>query len=164
MMERFRALALITGAVMVVTLAGCDQLKHSPQPTSSATVRVTLAPPPTTTTQTPMPSTTPLGPLSGTWSGTWNNTSPITAVGKFTLAWAQQGDKLYGALSVTGSNCLRAGNVTGSVSGNRLSFGAVDGDTSIDYDATIVDNNTLSGTYHTACGNSAGTWTASRST
>jgi hypothetical protein len=126
-------------------------------------VPVTLAPT-ATATQTPTPGTTPLGPLSGAWTGTWNNTSPITAVGKFTLAWAQQGDKLYGALSVTGSNCLRAGNVTGTVSGNRLSFGAVDGGMSIEYDGTIVDNNTLSGTYHTDCGNSAGTWTASRST
>jgi hypothetical protein len=163
MMERSRVLALIAGAVMVVTLAGCDQLKQSPQATPTATVPVTHAPP-ATAMQTPTPGTTPLGPLSGTWTGTWNNTSPISAIGKFTLAWAQQGDKLYGALSVTGSNCLRAGNVTGTVSGNRFSFGAVDGGTSIQYDGTIVDRNTLSGTYHTDCGNSAGTWTASRST
>jgi hypothetical protein len=163
MMGSSRVLALMAGAVMVVTLAGCDQLKPSPQPTSTATVPATLART-AIVTQTPTPGTTPLGPLSGAWTGTWNNTSPITAVGTFTLAWAQQGDKLYGALSVTGSNCLRAGNVTGTVSGNRLSFGAVDGDTTIEYDATIVDNNTLSGTYHTACGNSVGTWTASRST
>jgi hypothetical protein len=161
-------LALVAaGAVMVVALAGCDRLVGSPQATPTPTVTTTLEPTATatpTSTGTPTPSATPLGPLSGTWAGTWTNTTPIAATGTFTLAWAQQGDKVYGALSVTGSNCLRAGNVTGNIIGDRLSFGAVDGATTIDYNGTIVDNNTLSGTYHSNCGNSTGTWTATRST
>jgi len=172
MTVRSRALALVAaGAVMVVALAGCDRMVGSPQATSTPTVTATTEPAATATasatptpTRSPTPSTTPLGPLSGTWTGTWTNTTPIPATGTFTLAWAQQGDKVYGALSVTGSNCLRAGNVSGNIMGTRLSFGAVDGATTIQYSGTIVDNNTLSGTYRSDCGNSEGSWSATRST
>jgi hypothetical protein len=172
MTGRSRALALVAaGAVMVVALAGCGRTIGPPQATPTPTTATTLGPTATvattgatpTPTGTPTPATTPLGPLSGTWAGTWTNTTPIAATGTFTLAWAQQGTKVYGALSVTGSNCLRAGNVTGNIIGDKLSFGAVDGTTTIDYNGTIVDNNTLSGTYHSDCGNSTGTWTATRS-
>ncbi|MBX6751495.1 MAG: hypothetical protein IRY85_17835, partial [Micromonosporaceae bacterium] len=111
---------------------------------------------------TPTEEATPLGPLSGTWEGTWVNSPPNPAIGTFTLVWAQQGTKLFGALTVTGSDCLRAGNVTGQVVGKSLSFGAVEGDTTIEYTGTIVDDDTIEGTYESECGNSTGRWSATR--
>jgi hypothetical protein len=88
------------------------------------------------------------------------NTSPIQAVGTFTLVWAQQGSRLFGALTVLGSDCLRAGNVTGTVFGGRLRFGAVEGAVTIDYNGVIVDEDSIQGTYRSDCGPSEGTWAA----
>lgn len=100
-----------------------------------------------------------LGALTGSWKGTWVNESPTTAVGTFTLSWAQQGGNLFGAIGVVGSTCLSGGNVTGTVNGNSLSFGAVEGNNTINYTGTY-SGNTMSGTYISACGNSKGTWSA----
>ena len=91
-------------------------------PTATATPTEAKTP---RTTPTPTEEATPLGPLSGTWEGTWVNSPPTPAIGTFTLVWAQQGTKLFGALTVTGSDYLRAGNVTGQIVGKNLSFGAV---------------------------------------
>ena len=100
-----------------------------------------------------------LGSLTGAWKGTWTNTSPQTAVGTFVLTWAQQGNLLFGAIGVIGSNCIDAGNVSGNVDGSKISFGAVEGDTSIFYDG-VVTGTIMTGTYRSDCGNSTGTWTA----
>jgi hypothetical protein len=109
-------------------------------------------------------TSTPLGPLSGTWEGTWANTSPVVGIGTFTLTWAQQGSRVVGAITVEGSNCLTAGNVDGTALGSRLRFGAVEGADTIEYEGTIVDADTIEGTYSSAdCGNAQGTWEAHRS-
>lgn len=170
-----RTVALVAGALMLVAaLAACSALpaaspteSPSPEATENASPEPTESP--TTTaaaTETPSPTptmdATPLGPLSGTWEGTWVNTTPTAAIGTFRLVWAQQGDRLFGALTVVGSNCLEAGNVTGEIAGKGLSFGAIEGDTTIQYTGTIVDDDTIEGTYESDCGNSAGTWTATR--
>jgi hypothetical protein len=168
-----RALATLAAALgLLAGLTGCN-LNPSPSPTATATAEPTEALTPTaeatptiaptrTATPTPTEEATPLGPLSGTWEGTWVNTTPTAAIGTFTLVWAQQGTKLFGALTVTGSDCLRAGNVTGEIVGKTLSFGAVEGDTTIEYTGTIVDDDTIEGTYTSECGDSAGTWSATR--
>jgi hypothetical protein len=162
--------------VLVAALAGCGRLNPSASPTESATSSPTETPntspntspsPTATVTATPTlteSDATPLGPLSGTWEGTWVNTTPTAAIGTFTLIWAQQDDKLFGALTVAGSNCLTAGNVTGEIVGKGVSFGAVEANTTIEYTGTIVDDNTIEGTYESDCGDSAGTWTATRTT
>jgi hypothetical protein len=161
-----RALATVAAALgLMVPLAGCEQLSPSEGPSGTATPTPTETDTATSTaTSTPTPSddATPLGPLSGAWEGTWINTTPEPAIGTFTLVWAQQDDRLFGALTVTGSNCLSAGNVTGEIVGKGLSFGAVEGDTTIEYTGTIVDDDTIEGTYESDCGDSAGTWTATR--
>ena len=43
--------------------------------------------------------------------------------------------------------------------GSKISFGAVEGDTSIFYEG-VVSGTIMTGTYHSDCGNSTGTWTA----
>jgi hypothetical protein len=159
-----RSLATAAGALVLVSaLAGCVpnpptgpvEATTSPSATEAGSASPTAAPPSTS-------DVTPLGPLSGTWEGTWVNTTPTAAIGTFTLVWAQQDDQLFGALTVVGSNCLRAGNVTGDIVGKGLSFGAIEGDTTIQYTGTIVDDDTIEGTYESDCGDSAGTWTATR--
>jgi hypothetical protein len=168
-----RAVAALAAALgLLVGLTGCN-LNPAPGPGATATATSTAAPTPTATaapttprpatpTATPTEEATPLGPLSGTWEGTWVNSTPTAAVGTFTLVWAQQGNRLFGALTVTGSDCLTAGNVTGQVVGQTLRFGAVEGGTTIEYTGTIVDDDTIEGTYTSECGGSAGTWTATR--
>lgn len=166
-----RALAAVVGGLgLVAASAGCMSNPVT-TPTESPSAEATSTPDATaaaleTPTQTPSPTptldATPLGPLSGTWEGTWVNTTPTAAIGTFRLVWAQQGDRLFGALTVVGSNCLAAGNVTGTVAGKGLSFGAIEGGTTIQYTGTIVDDDTIEGTYQSDCGDSAGTWTATR--
>jgi hypothetical protein len=158
---------VIGGLVLVAALAGCVQNPASPEESASATESSAPTPTPTevqtpVADPTPTMDATPLGPLSGTWEGTWVNTTPTAAIGTFQLVWAQQGDNLFGALTVVGSNCLQSGNVTGEIVGKRLSFGAVEGDTTIEYTGTIVDDDTIEGSYESDCGDSAGTWTATR--
>lgn len=165
-----RSLATVAGALgLLAALAACvpgpsADPGESASATPSGSATTTPAETATTTTTAPTPTTdvTPLGPLSGTWEGTWVNTTPTAAIGTFRLVWAQQGQDLFGALTVVGSNCLQAGNVTGEVVGKGLSFGAIEGDTTIEYTGTIVDDDTIEGTYESDCGDSAGTWTATR--
>jgi hypothetical protein len=154
-------IAVGCGVAVLVAATACNALNPnasaSPSASASASPTATISPSPS-----PTPPCCTLGPLSGAWKGTWTNREPTIAIGTFTLTWAQQGDLLFGAIGVSGSNCIKAGNVTGNVSGNRISFGAVEGGTSIQYDGT-VDGTTMTGTYHSDCGNSTGTWTAQKS-
>jgi hypothetical protein len=150
--------------VLLGGLSACTAVNPNTgaSPTPSVTASPTSSPSPVVTpsaTSTPNPSATGLGALSGAWMGTWTNETPTPAVGTFTLTWAQQGTLLVGAIGVTGSNCIAAGNVTGSVDGNKISFGAVEGTKLITYVGT-VSGNTMSGTYTSDCGPSKGTWTA----
>jgi hypothetical protein len=162
------AAVVVLSAAVVVLSAGCGTVV-SPQ--AQAQSSPTASPTPTPTrTATPAPTTAPsatpsptsagaLGSLTGAWKGTWINATPKTATGTFTLTWAQQGSLVVGAIGVSGSDCLSAGNVSGTVEGDKVSFGAVEGNTTITYVGT-VSGTTMSGTYTTACGNSSGTWQA----
>ena len=156
----------ITAAVVLLGgLSACTAINANPGASATPSASATPTPTPTpvvTPSASPVPSATPsatgLGALSGAWMGTWANESPA-AVGTFTLTWAQQGSLLVGAIGVTGSNCISAGNVTGNIDGNKISFGAVEGTKTITYVGT-VSGNTMTGTYSSECGPSKGTWTA----
>jgi hypothetical protein len=170
--SRKALVGIASAAALLVTLAGCatkppanDAASPSPSVTASdlpsATASVAVS---ASASASPSGSPGPsgsgsLGALTGSWKGTWVNESPQTAVGTFTLSWAQQGNNLFGAIGVVGSTCLSGGNVTGTVNGNSLSFGAVEGSNMINYTGTY-NGNTMSGTYASACGNSKGTWSA----
>ncbi|HEY7225922.1 MAG TPA: hypothetical protein VH561_20270 [Micromonosporaceae bacterium] len=153
---------------MLGLLAGCDVLGASAQRSATGTPSGTGAPTPVMTASpsaTPSPDLTPLGPLSGTWQGTWTNTAPVAGTGTFTLVWAQQDSHLIGAITIQGSNCVNAGNVTGSAVGTTLRFGAVEGSFTIDYAGIVVDGNTIMGSYRSPdCDNAQGTWQATRNT
>jgi hypothetical protein len=154
---------IAAAVVLLGGLSACTAINPNPgaSATPSATPSVTASPTPTPTTAataTATPSATGLGALSGAWMGTWTNETPA-AVGTFTLTWAQQGTLLVGAIGVTGSNCISAGNVTGNLDGNKISFGAVEGTKTITYVGT-VSGNTMTGTYSSECGPSKGTWSA----
>ena len=108
-----------------------------------------------------MPSVapTPLG-LGGQWSGTWTDTSPDTSGGTFALTWTQTGNNLSGTITVAGAPCLTAGNVTGTINGSAISFGAVSGQVTITYTGTIAGTK-MQGTYDApTCGNAKGNWSA----
>ena len=157
------AAAIVLPIVLLGGLSACTAV--SPNTAASPTVSPTETPTPTpTATPSPVasptatPSATGLGALTGAWMGTWTNETPA-AVGTFTLTWAQQGTLLVGAIGVTGSNCISAGNVTGNVDGTKISFGAVEGTKTITYVGTI-SGKTMTGTYSSECGPSKGTWTA----
>ena len=158
-----RVLALLTGTVVLLVGAGCSRFVTNAEPTAPATASASASPSALPSpTASPTPTVNQAGPLTGVWNGAWTNTDPLPGVGTFVLTWVQQNDKLIGALSVNGSNCLKNGNVTGTVDGNRISFGAVDGSTTVEYIGTMDDSNHLSGSYRTTCGNSVGTWSATR--
>ena len=169
MRPRSRALvAAVCGLALLVAMTACSTVQPnadtSPTPTDSPTDKPTGNTPGDVSTITltplsPSPIVGTLGSLTGAWKGTWTNTSPQTAVGTFVLTWAQQGNLLFGAIGVTGSNCIDAGNVSGNLDGTKISFGAVEGDTSIFYEG-IVSGTIMTGTYRSDCGNSTGTWTA----
>ena len=150
---------------LLATLSACatatPNAAASPTPTATAEPSPSAVPTPSLTTATVTPSATPtgLGALTGTWKGTWTNETPTAAVGTFTLTWVQQGSLVVGALGVTGSNCISAGNVTGNVDGTKISFGAVEGNKLITYVGTVTGNQ-MSGTYSSDCGPSKGTWNA----
>jgi hypothetical protein len=163
--------ALAVGVAMVAGLAGCGEWSPWAEPAATGAPAQSVAPtetatatpaPTVTATPTPTVQSTPLGPLSGSWQGTWVNTAVTPGTGTFTLTWAQQGSRVVGAISVEGSNCLRNGNVDGTAIGTRIRFGAVQGSVTVEYDGTVVNSNTIEGTYTSACGDSRGTWTATR--
>ena len=161
-------LGTASAGVLLVTLAACattPSVVTAPSASPSETVTASTSPSPSNTpssspnTSPSPPASASLGALTGSWKGTWVNESPQTAVGTFTLSWAQQGNQLFGAIGVVGSTCLSGGNVTGTVNGTSLSFGAVEGNNMINYTGTY-SGNTMSGTYISACGNSKGSWSA----
>jgi hypothetical protein len=165
-------LGVASAAALLVALTACaakppasapspsPSVTASDLPSATATVTAAAASASPSASGSPGPSASSnLGALTGSWKGTWVNESPQTAVGTFTLSWAQQGSNLFGAIGVVGSTCLSGGNVTGTVNGNSLSFGAVEGSNMINYTGTY-NGNTMSGTYASACGNSKGTWSA----
>lgn len=174
MLTRMRlrgAAVLAVGLAALFGLAGCGDWNPWAEPATTGTVAgtptatATATPTPSVVPTTPRPTatSTPQGPLSGRWDGTWINTAPVTGGGTFTLTWAQVGSRVVGAISVVGSNCVTAGNVDGTAVGARLRFGAVEGADTIEYEGTVVDANTIEGTYRSQdCGNAQGTWKATR--
>ena len=126
---------------------------------ASATASTATASPTPTQTGTQTPATT--ANLSGTWLGTWQNKTPDAASGTLQIQWVQQGPALSGSITIAGTPCLTGGKIAGALNGNRISFGAVQGQVQVAYTG-IVSGATISGTYATPCGQAEGTWTATK--
>ena len=64
---------------------------------------------------------------------------------------------------ITGTPCITGGTVSGTVTGSKISFGVVSGETQIVYDGSI-SGTTMQGTYvaPARCGDAKGSWTASK--
>ena len=125
---------------------------------SSATAAATSTP---TTAATAAPTDQASG-LAGTWNGAYESTSTPGSTGTFILDWTQTGSALSGTISVTASQCVSEGTITGTTDGATITFGAVQGAYSIAYEGT-VSGDSMSGTYTSpSCGNAAGTWTADK--
>jgi hypothetical protein len=123
---------------------------------SSATAAVTSTPKPTTAA-----TAAPTG-LGGIWGGEYVSTSTPGSTGTFILDWTQTGSALSGTISVTASQCVTEGTITGTTDGATITFGAVEGTYAISYEGT-VSGDTMSGTYSSpSCGNAAGTWQAAK--
>ncbi|HEY7020928.1 MAG TPA: hypothetical protein VH349_07410 [Ktedonobacterales bacterium] len=150
-----RSLALVAAIGVLLGACGVSSLGAS-APTTTVAVSPSSAPVSSSTPKTLN--------LSGTWDGTWQNTTPDTATGTFTIIWTQTGSNLSGAISIKASTCISQASITGSISGDKISFGVVNGQAAITYDGTVSGNDTIKGAYHapSTCGNAVGTWTATR--
>jgi hypothetical protein len=151
----FRHLVLAAALGLLLGACGASSTLTATAPTTGSTTPTVAA----------VASNTPAAlNLSGTWDGTWQNTSPDTATGTFTIIWTQTGANLSGTISINASTCISQASTTGSISGDKITFGAVKGQAAITYDGTVSGNDTIKGAYHAppTCGNAVGTWTATR--
>lgn len=103
--------------------------------------------------------------ITGNWSGSWFSENGING-GAVTLDLNQNGSDFSGTINIGGSPCFSAGNISGIVSGNNITSGAVfTGSLRVDFDGAVVGNE-MNGSYATikggACTGDSGTWMASK--
>ena len=118
----------------------------------------------TATTATSNPPAGGGGELAGTWNGTYDAQSGIT--GTFTVRFTQTGTALTGTIQIQDSPCVSQGTISGAISGNQISFGALQGqggnpEALISFTGT-VNGNQMSGDFQSADCNDSGTWTATK--
>lgn len=90
------------------------------------------------------------------------DTSPDSSSGTFQVIWTQKGSTVSGTITISGTECLTAGTVTGTLSGSTITFGAVQGQRSVAYTGT-VSSTSMHGTYSApSCGDAVGNWTATK--
>jgi hypothetical protein len=109
----------------------------------------------------PVPSPTPVQGLH--WSGTWAS-SKYDISGAFTVDWVQTGSHIKGTATVTGSPCgVTGGPLSGTISGNKVSFGVVDASQTVTWQGKIGKRR-MSGSFSTGapCGNDRGTFVGTR--
>lgn len=109
-------------------------------------------------------SSPPTVDVTGNWAGSW--LSKNGSAGSLSIAFTQTGATLSGTVSLGGSSCFSAGNISGTVSGNNIiSAGVFSGSLRVDFDGTAA-NNQISGSYNVenggACTSDTGTWTVSK--
>jgi len=92
--------------------------------------------------------------ITGTWSGSWASSNGINN-GNISAVLTQSGTSVIGTLSITGSPCISNGSVSGTVSGNNVSFGIISGSDTVEYNATYTSTS-MSGTYSVTTGACAG--------
>jgi hypothetical protein len=87
---------------------------------------------------TPAPTAPPSAPASitGTWNGAWASDQYVGLTGGFTLKFTQRESALSGTITIVGSNCISGATISGQLSGNRITFGAVKGAETVAYEGT----------------------------
>lgn len=174
-----QVLALSLGIFLIIGALGAacggdDDNSKTTGPTSAVTTKASATPvvvagtttaKPTKAAATPADTSAPTAAtsgLAGIWGGDYASTSTPGSTGTFIIDWTQTGSTLGGTISVTNTPCVTEGTITGTVEGEQITFGAVEGAYSIAYEGT-VSGDTMSGTYSSpSCGNAAGTWEAAK--
>jgi hypothetical protein len=166
--KRLLAVA-VTGLALLA--AGCTGKSgnSAARPVGAATTAAAITPPttePATTAATNTAAATTAPPvngagLTGTWNGTWTNTTPDHSTGTFRVSWVQAGSRLTGTITINGTPCLSGGTIDGTVAGGTISFGAVKGQVNVAFVGAVAGS-TMGGTYSTGCGNAKGTWRAGK--
>lgn len=118
---------------------------------------------------TPIPSAGPSAPASiaGTWNGTWASDQYVGLTGGFTLNFVQRGSSLSGTITINGSKCISGATISGQLSGNKISFGAVKGAETVAYEGTW-SGAAMGGTWAVTqasggeCTMDSGSWQAAR--
>ncbi len=107
-------------------------------------------------------TTTAQGPIAGTWNGTYTSRKYPSTTGPFLVTFTQNGTKIAGAITIS-SACISKGTIDGTLSGQTIGFGTVQGTSTITFDGTI-SGTAISGTYTSgpSCGSDNGTWNANR--
>jgi hypothetical protein len=152
-LPRRSAGAVLTAALVTVTVAACSSSASTTGQTRPSTVATTKVP-------AKEPAKAPAksaSQLAGTWSGSYSG----AYAGNFTLHWRRSGELLHGTITI--SNPAGTLPINGSVSGDKIRFGTV-GSTAITYTGT-VSGGSMSGTYevHGASGATGGPWSATKS-
>ena len=146
-----RTIVMITAIALGSLLAACGD--SSPSGTPTPTNAPANTPVPTAApTATPTAAST-AAQVAGTWSGTYSGVFN----GTFKLTWNQTGSQVNGSIML--SSPAKTYDITGTLSGNAITFGAVG---AVSYTGT-VSSNSMSGTYTVVTGQGGGSWSANKS-
>lgn len=102
--------------------------------------------------------------LTDPWLGTW--VSDNDATGSLDVMFTQTGTQLRGTVEVGGTACFTTGTITGTVSGNTITFGVASGASDIEYSGgvahdAVTGDDTITGSYSVtsgACDGDTGTF------
>lgn len=119
---------------------------------------VTPSVPPSATAH-PSPSAGATHSLTGDWAGVW---ATDFFTGEFTARLTQDGNRMTGQLAVNGTGCDLDGPVSGTVDGDRITFGTVQNTGKITFTGSM-DGAGIHGTFSTDCHDVTGIWNAHRS-
>jgi hypothetical protein len=152
-----RRILLAVLSALALSFAACG---GDPDPVDTPSVITT-----TTDDATTDPGSTPDGDATGI-EGTWNGSfaSELGATGTFVVEFTQNGDQIVGEIDIQGSTCISHGDIAGTLSGDDIAFGAVEGVVTITFTGTL-DGDHLEGEYQApdeACGPDSGEWEADR--
>jgi hypothetical protein len=119
-----RVLVLLLLISLALTACGGD-----PEPSQTTTA-------PTATPGSPAGS--PPGgdvDLTGEWNGTYGAGEQVA--GTFTIEFEQTGNQVTGTIDIQGSPCVSHGDISGALSGNQITFGAVEAEQSISFTGEV---------------------------
>ena len=146
-----RTITMFMAIALGLLLAACSASSTAGTPTPTSAPASTPVPTPTpTATPTAAPVAVAVG---GNWSGTYSGYYN----GTFTLTWNQTGSHVNGSIAL--SSPKQTLDISGSLAGNAITFGAVG---SVTYTGT-VSGSSMSGTYTVVGGAGGGNWSASKS-
>ena len=92
--------------------------------------------------------------LTGAWNGTWASSGGVYS-GSLSVTLVQSGTSITGTATIAGSPCITSGSVSGTFTGNNITFGVVSGQDSIEFYATYASQS-IDGTYIITAGSCSG--------